>query len=82
MINVDGDPQDVTCELMPTGALATIRLGVLADAAGKGIMVLHHAATFPASTELIAHCSGFHVHAVGRAVLTALKVDSLEVDNH
>ena len=50
--------------------------------ADAGFMVLHHAATFPVSTVITVHCTGYRVVATGRAVLTSLKVDSLDLDNH
>jgi hypothetical protein len=77
--NGDGDLQIVGCSLS-TGDSSQIRLaGNDGDeAAIQGILVLKDAATFSNTTTIKVHCRGFNVTTVGRYVLTALKINSIE----
>lgn len=73
MNNNDGDDQDVGCTLT-TGGSSSIRLAPSLT----GMMVLHDAATFSATTTVTVHCTGFQVLPSGKNVLTLLKVDSIQ----
>jgi hypothetical protein len=77
--NNDDSPQDVTCTLS-TGDSAHIRLAEAGDGGRSAILVLQDAATFSATTTITAHCSGFQILSTfpGRAVLTALRVGSIQ----
>jgi hypothetical protein len=74
--NTDTDPQDVNCALS-TGGFSIIRLSALTNGGDSATLVLQGSATFPATTTIKVHCTGFNA-AADSSALTALKVDSLQ----
>jgi len=72
----DTDDQDVGCSLS-TGDGGTLKLVEHGDPGERAVLVLQDAATFSATTTIIAHCTGFKVFAI-RPTLTAVKVGSLQ----
>jgi hypothetical protein len=73
-INLDGDPQTMTCSLS-TGDISKARLSD--DEVGSQILALQDAVTFNATTTILFGCGGFDL-AADHFVLTAVKVDSIQ----